>query len=149
MLSIVSGDLLTLPQHYIKVVTVNCVGVLGAGIAKQFAAIEPHAAARYRHICATGKLRPGNVIFETGNEGSYYLAATKDHWRNPSQLAWVESAMLAIRRHVHNSPISQVPIAMPPLGAGLGGLNGLDVLNIARSIFTNDPRIHVYYHLPE
>jgi O-acetyl-ADP-ribose deacetylase (regulator of RNase III) len=50
---------------------------------------------------------------------------TKQHWRAPSQLSWVEEGLQDLRRFLLENQIKS--IAIPPLGAGHGGLDWAEV----------------------
>lgn len=56
-----------------------------------------------------------------GEHGSFVLAATKDHWKDPSQIGWVESILedLTHRLTMVREPMT---VCLPAIGCGLGGL---------------------------
>ena len=104
---------------------VNCKGVSGAGLAKEFAARYPTATHHYK--VASADFVPGRcyrIIDMTYNKGlqTIYYFTTKDDWRNPSQLIWIWSGLLDMARLI--SAGGQVQsIAVPALGCGRGGLD--------------------------
>lgn len=103
---------------------VNCVGVMGAGLALEFKKRFPGMFRRYQHQCAVGMLRPGNIHFHFDDMHRHILCATtKDHWKDPSKLEWVESCIETLARV---GPIWG-DIALPQLGCGKGGLSWTDV----------------------
>ena len=108
---------------------VNCVGVMGAGLALAFKRRYPTHFASYRRACAAGSLRPGTVHIDDLGEGSVprFLVAlpTKRHWRQPSRLADVERSLVALSLQLSVRRIASV--AIPKLGCGLGGLPWPDV----------------------
>lgn len=105
--------------------TVNCVGVMGKGIALAFRNAYPRNFALYREECAAGRLRPGCVfVTETGELfGPKYIlnAATKDHWRDPSRTEWARSCAEGIARLCGELGLESV--AVPALGCSNGGLS--------------------------
>lgn len=82
---------------------VNCVGVSGNGLALEFKRRFPQAVRWYEDTCRRGvPMRPGEILVDsTRVSGGMSLrmiifATTKDHWRQPSQLVWVESCLAQI-----------------------------------------------------
>lgn len=100
------------------VIPVNCVGVMGKGLALEAKKRFKGMFAFYEHACKTCVLIPGGVY----QVGRVVCLATKDHWRNPARLEWVESGLIRIRKEVKTNSI-----ALPQLGCGCGGLNWADV----------------------
>ncbi|OGU22505.1 MAG: hypothetical protein A2580_08955 [Hydrogenophilales bacterium RIFOXYD1_FULL_62_11] len=110
---------------------VNCVGVMGAGLAKAFSTRYPAILPPYQRACRQGQFNPGGVQLlrldpESGlrdRDGSLLIAnlATKLHWRDPSQLDWVERGLSVLAQRLLERPVRSV--AVPMLGAGLGGLD--------------------------
>lgn len=100
---------------------VNCKGIMGAGLALQFKKRFPENYAAYRQYCLEGKLKPGGTfVFE-----SIVNLATKDDWRKPSQLEWIESGLASLStRSVLLAALFRNPytVALPALGCGHGGL---------------------------
>lgn len=116
-----SGDLFADGADCI-VIPVNCVGVMGAGVAKVCAQRYPDVFAIYKAACDSGALRPGTTLIVERPQAPTHVALlpTKDHWRQPSQLEWVKSGLVDLERAAQDPAISS--ISMPALGAGLGGL---------------------------
>lgn len=100
--------------------TVNCVGVMGAGIAKEFKRRYPELFRRYREDCRNGYVLPGMALRYTVNGQSILCFATKDHWRNDSQLDWIARGLDALVRAGDTIGITSLSLA--PLGCGHGGL---------------------------
>ena len=73
--------------------TVNCVGVMGKGLAHAFKEREPDMFKAYKRICDQKALVPGKLWLWRGS-GSWVLNfPTKVHWRNPSRLEWIEEGL--------------------------------------------------------
>lgn len=105
--------------------TVNCVGVMGVGLAKQVKARWPHVYTDYRAFCQGGHLRPGVVHMVATNEPRPQWVInfpTKRHWRQRARLEDIEAALRALRRELVSRPDVRA-VAVPPLGCGLGGLD--------------------------
>ena len=102
---------------------VNCVGVMGRGLALQFRHRFPANYEAYRHACARREVQPGRCFVSDAGAGSARFVVnfpTKRHWRDRSRIEDVAAGLddLAgiLRRRVIGS------VAIPPLGCGLGGL---------------------------
>lgn len=128
MIELTSGDILKDEADAI-VNTVNCVGVMGRGIALQFKNAWPENFKAYEAACARKELQPGRMfIFETGQLTTpRYIVnfPTKRHWRGNSRIEDIESGLVALASDIKSRGIRS--IAIPPLGAGLGGLDWEDV----------------------
>jgi O-acetyl-ADP-ribose deacetylase (regulator of RNase III)/uncharacterized protein YwgA len=112
--------------------TVNCVGVMGKGVALEFKNRWPANFRAYKSLCDAKGLRPGQMfIFDTKelfiSEGPRYLInfPTKDHWRSKSKIEYVEDGLDALVEAIREYRINS--IAIPPLGCGNGGLDWADV----------------------
>ena len=109
--------------------TVNCVGVMGRGIALQFKNAFPDNFKAYQSACQRKSVEPGRMfVFDTGQLTTpRYIVnfPTKRHWRGKSRIEDIESGLLALAQEVRRLGIRS--IAVPPLGSGLGGLNWADV----------------------
>ncbi len=106
---------------------VNCVGVMGAGLALAFKKHFPHCYPPYAVACQNKALRPGSllVIRPKGASPGIICFSTKDHWRKPSRLEWIESGLVSIAENAKKWGIQS--LAMPQIGCGLGGLLWCDV----------------------
>ena len=134
---------------------VNCVGVMGKGLAKQFKARYPDNFVFYRGVCRRRELRMGQVLtHRIPNTGvnniitsSIHLLQpapystllhfiinfpTKKHWRNRSHLYDIAAGLKALKRDLEINNIESV--AIPKLGCGLGGLNWTDVKKLIEDI---------------
>lgn len=117
------GDILTDDSEAL-VNTVNCVGVMGRGIALQFKRRFPNNFKAYKTECARGRMKPGRVfVYDTGkmHPPRYIINfPTKRHWRGKSRMADIESGLASLVDAIRSHQIHS--IAIPPLGSGLGGL---------------------------
>lgn len=101
--------------------TVNCVGVMGKGIALEFKKKYPNMFMDYVLRCGRGELKPGKPYLY--REGSINILnfPTKDHWRSPSRLSYVIDGLVWFVENYASLGIESV--AFPPLGCGNGGLS--------------------------
>lgn len=101
---------------------VNCVGVMGAGLALAFKNKYPDMFSTYCMACRENRIRPGKpfYFFEEESNTGILLFPTKDHWRNPSKLEYIEKGLDNFIENYHNWGITS--IAFPALGCGYGGL---------------------------
>jgi O-acetyl-ADP-ribose deacetylase (regulator of RNase III) len=109
--------------------TVNCVGIMGRGIALQFKNAFPNNFNFYAAACNRDEVRPGRMlIFETGrltNPRYIINFPTKRHWRGKSRIQDIDAGLLALAEEIRSRNIRS--IAIPPLGSGLGGLDWFKV----------------------
>jgi O-acetyl-ADP-ribose deacetylase (regulator of RNase III) len=124
MISYTKGNLLDAPVDAL-VNTVNTVGVMGKGIALMFRDRYDLNFKLYEAACKGKQVKVGEMfVTETGElEGPRWIInfPTKDHWKGNSRLEWVESGLQDLKRVLRERQIRSV--AIPPLGAGNGGLD--------------------------
>ncbi len=102
---------------------VNCVGVMGKGLALEFKRRFQKNFQEYKFQCDNDLLEIGEMLIT----GPYkkipkYIInfPTKKDWRNPSQIEWIEEGLIALRKTITEYEIES--IAIPALGVGNGGL---------------------------
>lgn len=106
--------------------TVNCVGVMGKGIALEFKKRYPEMFREYQMLCKEGKIQPGKpYIYHDLTGASVINFPTKDHWKSPSKFAYITEGLKWFRQSYKQLGITS--IAFPPLGCGNGGLKWEDV----------------------
>jgi O-acetyl-ADP-ribose deacetylase (regulator of RNase III) len=131
--------------------TVNCVGVMGKGIALQFKQAFPDNFIHYEKICKAGQMHMGRVlVFQTGNliNPKYIINfPTKRHWKGNSRLEDIETGLMDLTKQIQTLNIRS--IAVPPLGAGLGGLNWPEVKIRIESAFAELPDVRVLLFEPQ
>lgn len=124
MLEFRGGDILKSEAEAL-VNTVNCVGVMGRGIALQFKDAYPENFRVYAAACKRNEVQPGRMlVFETGQltPPRYIINfPTKRHWRGRSRIEDIEAGLRALAEVIQARGIRS--IALPPLGSGLGGLD--------------------------
>ena len=125
MIKFRSGDMFKSPADA-TVVTTNCQGVMGAGIALQCKRKHHSVYERYKTLCKNNQVSPGDVRLIRPQ--GIVLFFTKDDWRNKSKLAWIDSGLARLAKGIVSQNIKSINI--PPLGCGLGGLKWYDVLEL-------------------
>lgn len=124
MMEFVHGNLFDADVEAI-VNAVNCVGVMGKGIALEFKKRFPNNFITYKAACDAGQLQIGRVFtYDNGASAKpRYIVnfPTKNHWRDASRLQDIHSGLESLAVEIDRLKISS--IAIPALGCGLGGLN--------------------------
>ncbi len=127
MIHYAQGDIFDTPAD-IRVNTVNCVGVMGAGVALAFKTRYPAMFKEYKRECKSGNMKPGKLhIWKPIIGGEWVINfPTKRHWRQPSRMEDIEAGLKALRDYL--SEQGKVKVALPALGCGHGGLEWNAVL---------------------
>jgi O-acetyl-ADP-ribose deacetylase (regulator of RNase III) len=109
--------------------TVNCVGIMGRGIALQFKDAYPENFKEYQRACKNEEVQPGKMLVHElkrlTNPRFIINFPTKRHWKGKSRMEDIEAGLIDLRDTIERLGIKS--IAIPPLGSGLGGLNWRDV----------------------
>lgn len=130
--------------------TVNCVGVMGKGIALQFKQAFSDNFTIYQKACRAQEVKPGEMfIVPTGklvNPKYIINFPTKRHWKGKSRMVDIETGLKALVVKVQELNIKS--IAIPPLGCGNGGLNWDDVRNKIEEAFNALPDVRVLLYTP-
>jgi len=149
MIALKKGDILADDAEAL-VNTVNCVGVMGRGIALQFKKAFPENFKAYVRACDAGEVKPGRMlIFDNGQlQGTRYVInfPTKRHWKGKSKLEDVKSGLSALIDDVRRLGIRS--IAVPPLGCGLGGLDWHIVRPMIENAFATIPGVSIRIYEP-
>ena len=151
MIEYQTGDILEADAQAL-VNSVNCMGVMGKGIALQFKQKFPQNFRRYEEVCKNDALKPGRVFVHdrgalfSDDQAQRYIVnvPTKTHWRLPSEIEYIEEGMQALVDEVQQRGITSV--AIPPLGCGNGGLEWTHVEAIIRQQMqaVTDTRVVLY-----
>lgn len=135
MLEIKKGNIFTTKYQTI-VNTVNCVGVMGAGIAYEFKLRFPEMFEKYKSFCDSGLLDIGNLwIYKlTKDDDEMYECIlnfpTKKHWKYPSKVEYLEKGLEKFVDTYKEKGI--VSVAFPLLGASKGGIEEDISINIMK-----------------
>ena len=100
--------------------TINCVGVMGAGIALEFKKRYPKMFEHYKELCLKHAIRPGDCYTYFDSEHQIYLLglAVKDDWRHWSTREWIDSSIKSLKLSILENDIKSVNLPL------LGGKNG-------------------------
>ncbi|NVM66864.1 O-acetyl-ADP-ribose deacetylase (regulator of RNase III) [Mucilaginibacter sp. SG538B] len=131
--------------------TVNCVGVMGKGIALAFRKAFPDNYALYRAACIAGEIQVGklwvvsdfNLIY--GRKVIINLP-TKKHWRDPSRYEYIEAGLSALVAYLKINPLHSM--ALPALGCGNGGLDWKKVRPVIEA-YLSELNIDIRVYEPE
>ena len=128
MLTYTQGNLLDAEVEAL-VNTVNTVGVMGKGIALMFKERFPQNMHAYAVACKQQQVQTGRMFVTETKElmGPRWIVnfPTKQHWRSPSKMTWIVEGLADLRRFIEDNRVNS--IAIPPLGAGNGGLDWNEV----------------------
>lgn len=126
MITVTEGDIFE-SKCQTLVNPVNCVGVMGAGLALAFKQRFPAMFLDYQDRCKRHQVRLGEPYLFSHGSGTLILNfPTKDHWKDDSYLSDIMSGLESLRSMIFYDP-KIYSVAMPALGCGLGGLSWSDV----------------------
>lgn len=149
MIEYTTGDILVSDAEAL-VNTVNCVGIMGRGIALQFKNAFPDNFKAYERACQAEQVQPGRMfVFENNrlHQPKYVINfPTKRHWKGKSRMEDIDSGLQALVREVQDRKIRS--IAIPPLGSGLGGLNWSDVRSHIEAVLQAIPDVKITVYEP-
>lgn len=149
MIEYTEGDILKSEAEAL-INTVNCVGVMGRGIALQFKKAFPGNFKAYADACKKQQVKPGQMfVFETKqltNPKYIINFPTKRHWRGASRIEDIESGLEALVETLKHYDIHSV--AIPPLGSGLGGLDWKEVKRRIELALEPLSNIHIVVYEP-
>lgn len=145
---IVYGDILK-SESSILVNSVNCKGVMGAGLAKEFKLKFPQMYLNYRDMCMKGRINIGIIYVYKVKDTNQIIAnlPTKIHWKNGSKLEWIKRGLESLIVLIRDSKLNSISI--PMLGCGLGGINEEDFMDLFEETFVKqleDFNIDIYLY---
>lgn len=120
MIRFITGNLFT-DSAQTRMCTVNCVGVMGTGIAKVFKQNDPAMYSAYAKACQTGQLHIGKCLIWKRSTPWVLLFPSKRHWRNDSRIEDVEAGLSYMRDNLVAMGVTSLAMTLP--GCGLGNLN--------------------------
>ena len=146
MITYVVCDLFTSPARTL-VNTVNTVGVMGKGIAKDFKTIYPEMFARYQELCEKGQFNIGQLwLYRTPHKWVLNFP-TKQHWRSPSRPEYIEAGLQKFAATYHVYGITDV--SFPMLGCGNGELDWESQVRPLMEHYLSKLPIDVHIHLQD
>ncbi|MFA6401063.1 MAG: macro domain-containing protein [Salinivirgaceae bacterium] len=134
MIEFVTGDFFDYEAD-IRINTVNCVGVMGAGVALLFKERYPDMFTEYAKACDNNEIKPGKPHVWSDNnifsKTTIINFPTKIHWKNPSEYEFIEKGLIWLKKYLLNKEFSIV--TLPALGCGHGGLDW----NVVKNMIVN------------
>ena len=144
MMTYVVGDLFESPAR-VLVNTVNTVGVMGKGIAKDFKRIYPEMFRKYQELCEKKLLVVGKLwLYKTPNKCILNFP-TKTTWRKSSKVEYIERGLEAFVNGYEKRGITS--IAFPPLGCGNGELDWENQVRPLMERYLHQLPIDIFVHL--
>ena len=124
--------------------TVNCMGVMGIGIAKEFKIKYPEMFAEYVKKCTAKEVTIGKLyMYPVSGDRVIINFPTKNHWRYRSRIKYIEEGLKDFIAHYKEWKITSV--AFPQLGCGNGGLKWNEVKHLMEKYLANlDIDIEIY-----
>lgn len=117
--------------------TINCVGVMGKGLALAFKNRYPAMFKAYRLACSNDEITTGKIWLWENNGKWVINFPTKAHWRNPSEYSYIVSGLEDLERVIAEKKLTS--IALAPLGCGNGGLSWPKVKELIESFHKKLP----------
>jgi O-acetyl-ADP-ribose deacetylase (regulator of RNase III)/uncharacterized protein YwgA len=157
MIQYITGNILDSTAQAL-VNTVNTMGVMGKGIALQFKKAYLNNYKAYEKACKNNEIQVGKMFVTldsntTSGERTIINFPTKTSWKKPSEYKYIEDGLENLVEVINTNKIKS--IAIPPLGAGNGGLNWekvkiiikqkLEHLNV--DIYVYEPSLQIQEHL--
>ena len=131
--------------------TINCVGVMGKGIALGFRLRYPEMFERYKDLCKSKQIAIGRLwLYKQSIVGSQWVLnfPTKFHWKYPSKMEYLEAGLQKFVDTYEEKGI--ISIAFPLLGTHNGGLDKIEVLDMMHSYLEKcSIPIDIYEYDPE
>lgn len=143
MIEYIEGDIFDSPAQVI-VNTVNTVGVMGKGLALSFKKRYPDMFESYKKVCEKHQLTIGKLMLYQEADHWILLFPTKENWRNPSKLEYIEKGLMKFVNTYAEKHITS--IAFPKLGCGNGELDWKSVQPLMERYLKPLP-IDVYIYL--
>jgi O-acetyl-ADP-ribose deacetylase (regulator of RNase III) len=123
-----TGDLFSTPHIHVFAHGCNCAGAMGKGIAVTFRQRWPSMYEEYRIRCKSGGFKLGDVFVWKAGEDVVFNLGTQRTWKEKADLWAVEKSLEEMLSIAEESRLTE--IALPRIGAGLGGLDWLAVRSL-------------------
>ena len=120
----------------------NCAGAMGKGIAIQFKEKFPKMYLEYKRLCKEGLFSLGDLYTYNYENGTVFNLGTQTTWKTKADINAVESSLVKMLSYAHQNNIFK--IALPKIGAGLGGLNWNDVKFVIDKVAKDYPKIDLF-----
>ena len=134
---------------------VNCVGVMGKGIALQFKKRFPENYIEYKKLCSLGKVQPGKMFvyrctddfFDHKKPLFIINFPTKQHWRGKSKIEFVEEGLNDLISVIKEEGIKSISI--PAIACGNGGLDWNLVKDLIKTKLSNLDNVQINIYEPK
>lgn len=140
------ADILEQDDLDVVLIPVNCIGVMGAGLARQFKRKYPAMCTEYFDACASGRINREVVAstdVATGIE--YIFLPTKWHWKDMSNPTFINQKIRLLEHY--RDDWASLNVGVPLLGCGLGQLDPLWVVAIFDRTFRSIGITPTFYGL--
>jgi uracil-DNA glycosylase family 4 len=128
-ITVTRGDMFA-TKFDLRINTVNCVGVMGTGIAAEFKRRYADMYHAYRELCVAQQIQPGVLhVWKTDTEWIVNFP-TKRRWSDPSRYEDIEIGLIALRDYL--AELGRVKVAIPALGCNNGRLEWSKVLPLIK-----------------
>jgi O-acetyl-ADP-ribose deacetylase (regulator of RNase III) len=127
-----TGDLFSTPHIHAFAHGCNCAGAMGKGIAVAFRQRWPAMYEEYRKRCKSGSFELGDVFVWKAGDDVVFNLGTQRTWKDKAELWAVERALDGMLKIAEESGLAEV--AMPRIGAGLGGLDWIAVRSLLEKL---------------
>lgn len=150
MVTYKSGSIFDIEVDY-YINTVNCVGVMGKGIALKFKKDYPTMFEEYKIKCNSGEIDIGNA-FVWKNDDMFHPVSiinlpTKLHWKDPSSYVFIQKGLNWLHEYFKND-LQQSTVAMPAIGCGCGGLDWSKVKLMIDDMLSDSPaQFYIFNHI--
>lgn len=113
---------------------VNCMGVMGAGIAPVFKRLHPNMYDAYKSMCGQGFLLPGQVMPWKPSEGPIVYNIASQFLPGPNaKVPYLRVALEWVRMQMEQHDIPT--LGLPRIGAGIGGLTYTEMADTVEAVF--------------
>lgn len=137
-----NGDIFALDDVYSFAHGCNCAGAMGKGIALQFREKFPEMFTQYKDLCLSGDFGLGDVYLYQYEKGYVFNLGTQKTWKTKAEIIAIEQSL---NRMFEIATLKEIKkIAIPKIGAGLGGLDWNLVKNMINDVAQNYDQIDLY-----
>jgi len=147
MIHIVEGDIFKSKAQAL-VNPVNCVGIMGKGLALKFKNKFPDMFLEYKKHCQEDIIQIGKMfvysIFHKNKDWYIINFPTKKHWRENSKIEYIEEGLKDLVKEIEKLKLTS--IAIPALGCGLGGLEREDVSALIKKYLSDIQDVEILFY---
>lgn len=135
------GDIFALSDVHCYAHGCNCAGAMGRGIALQFKHKYPNMYLQYKKLCKNGMFKLGDIFEYRLNDEHVYNLGTQKDWKTKATL---DAIRTSVWKMLESATVQNITtIAIPKIGAGLGGLIWEDVKKILEETILHFPNVDI------